>query len=64
MKIVFCGMSFFLSYFVYGFLLLFYGWMLDFVGLFFFVGLKENDFNVNLFVKIMDVLGFYRIVFF
>ena len=54
--------EFFLSHPVHGPLLLFYGWMPDSVGLFLPAGLKENDFNVDLFVKITDVLGSHRTV--
>ena len=54
--------EFFFSHPVHGPMLLFYGWMPDSTGLFLPPGLKENDFNVDLFVKISDVLGSYRIV--
>ncbi|XP_020607936.1 LOW QUALITY PROTEIN: polycystic kidney disease protein 1-like 2 [Orbicella faveolata] len=54
--------EFFLSHPVHGSMLLFYGWMPDSVGLFLPAGSKDNDFNVDLFVKITDVLGSYRIV--
>lgn len=54
--------EFFLRHPVHGPMLLFYGWMPDSMGLFLPTGSKENDFNVNLFVKITDVLGSYRIV--
>ena len=54
--------EFFLSHPVHGPMLLFYGWIPDSVGLFLPTGSKENDFNVDLFVKITDVLGSYRIV--
>ena len=56
------GYEFFFSHPVHGPMLLFYGWMPDSAGLFLPPGLKENDFNVDLFVKISDVLGSYRIV--
>lgn len=54
--------EFFSSHPVHGSMLLFYGWMPYSVGLFLPPGSKENDFNVDLFVKISDVLGSYRIV--
>lgn len=54
--------EFFSRHPVHGSMLLFYGWMSDSAGLFLPPGSKENDFNVDLFVKISDVLGSYRIV--
>lgn len=54
--------EYFLSHPTHGPMLLFYSWMSDSNGLFLPPGSKENDFNVDLFVKISDVLGSYRIV--
>ena len=54
--------EFFFRHHVHGPMLLFYGWMPDSVGLFLPPGSKENNFRVDLFVKISDVLGSYRII--
>ena len=43
-------------------MLLYYGWMPYSNGLFLPPGSKDNNHNVDLFVKISDVLGSYRIV--
>ena len=52
--------EFFFKHRTYGPMLLFYGWMPHSDGLFLPPGLEENNFNVELFVKITDVLGSYR----
>ena len=52
--------EFFFRHPVYGPMLLFYGWMPFAAGLFLPPGLEENNFNVELFVKITDGLGSYR----
>ena len=54
--------EFYLSHPGHGPMLLFYGWMPYSNGLFLPPGTKDNNYNVDLFVKISDVLGSYRIV--
>ena len=50
----------FLGHPAYDPILLFYGWLPYSDGLFLPPGLEENNFNLELFVKITDVLGSYR----
>ena len=50
----------FLGHPAYDPMLLFYGWLTYSDGLFLPPGLEENNFNLELFVKITDVLGSYR----
>ena len=52
--------EFFLGNPTYVPMLLFYGWLPYSDGLFLPPGLEENNFNLELFVKITDVLGSYR----